>query len=400
MGKLSSISDFQKWQQELERGVNPDESVITICGGTGCTAMGSAQVYEAFKQQIERRKLAGRVRVKRTGCHGFCEKGPLVVILPKHFFYTGVQVEDVEEIVKKSVLCGEPVDRLLYTDPASGKKYTYEYEVPFYAGQQRNVFRYNGKIDPIDIEDYVAAGGYTALAKALDDYSGEEIVEIIKQSGLRGRGGGGFPTGIKWELCRANPGGEKYLICNADEGDPGAFMDRSVLEGTPHAVLEGMLIAGFAIGAGRGFIYVRAEYPLAVKNATAAIEVSRAAGVVGESILGTDFCFEIEVRQGAGAFVCGEETALIASLEGKRGMPSPRPPFPVEKGYLGSSGGRGVCLRRGNCAYRLARRQARYAKPATAVSCGKRISGQTHCYQQRRDIGQCCADRSQRCGLV
>jgi len=335
MGKLSSASDFQKWQQELERGVNPDESVITICGGTGCTAMGSAQVYEAFEQQIEKQGLAGRVRVKRTGCHGFCEKGPLVVILPEHFFYTGVEVEDVEEIVNKTVLGGESVDRLLYTDPASGTKYTYEYEVPFYSGQQRNVFRYNGKIDPVHIEDYVAAGGYTALAKAMEDYSGEEIVEIIKQSGLRGRGGGGFPTGIKWELCRANPGDEKYLICNADEGDPGAFMDRSVLEGTPHAVLEGMLIAGLAIGAGRGFIYVRAEYPLAVKNTTAAIEVARATGLLGESILGTDFSFEIEIRQGAGAFVCGEETALIASLEGKRGMPSPRPPFPVEKGYLG-----------------------------------------------------------------
>ncbi|HLB74689.1 MAG TPA: NADH-ubiquinone oxidoreductase-F iron-sulfur binding region domain-containing protein [Sedimentisphaerales bacterium] len=335
MDRLSSISDFDKWRQLLESGVDSAESVVTICAGTGCTALGSAQVYEAFEQQIQKQKLTGRVRLKRTGCHGFCEKGPVVVILPRQFFYPGVQAEDVEEILTKTVLGGDTIDRLLYVDPATGKKVAYEHEVPFYAGQQRNVFRYNGKIDPVSIEDYVTAGGYGALSKALRDYAPERVVEIVKQSGLRGRGGGGFPTGLKWELCRANASDKKYLICNADEGDPGAFMDRSVLEGTPHAVLEGMVIAGLAIGASRGFIYVRAEYPLAVKNTTAAIEVARAAGLLGESILGTDSCFDIEIRQGAGAFVCGEETALIASLEGKRGMPSPRPPFPVQKGYLG-----------------------------------------------------------------
>jgi len=335
MDRLSSISDFDKWRQLLEAAVDSAESVVTICAGTGCTALGSAQVYEAFEQQIQKQKLTGRVRLKRTGCHGFCEKGPVVVILPRQFFYPGVQAEDVEEILTKTVLGGETIDRLLYVDPASGKKHTYEYEVPFYAGQQRNVFRYNGKIDPVSIEDYVTAGGYGALAKALREYAPERVVEIVKQSGLRGRGGGGFPTGLKWELCRANAGDKKYLICNADEGDPGAFMDRSVLEGTPHAVLEGMLIAGFAIGAFRGFIYVRAEYPLAVKNTGRAIEVARLAGLLGDGILGTEFGFDIEIRQGAGAFVCGEETALIASLEGRRGMPRPRPPFPVQQGYLG-----------------------------------------------------------------
>ncbi|MHC4193613.1 MAG: NADH-ubiquinone oxidoreductase-F iron-sulfur binding region domain-containing protein, partial [Planctomycetota bacterium] len=335
MGRMSTVSHFHTWRKGLEAAFNSDESVITICGGTGCTALGSAQVYAAFKEQIEKRQLKKQVRLKRTGCHGFCEKGPVIVLLPEQIFYPGVEAEDVEEILEKTVLGGELVERLLYVDPTSGKKFAYEYEVPFYAGQQRNVFRYNGKIDPISIEDYVIAGGYSAFVEALEKYSGEQIIEIIKQSGLRGRGGGGFPAGLKWEFCRKNQGDEKYLICNADEGDPGAFMDRSVLEGTPHAVLEGMMIAALAIGACRGFIYVRAEYPLAVKNTTIAIEQARDAGLLGENILGTDLSFEIEIREGAGAFVCGEETALIASLEGRRGMPTPRPPFPVQKGYMG-----------------------------------------------------------------
>ncbi len=335
MGRLSSIEGFHKWQSKLKAAVDPDKPMVTICGGTGCTALGSAQVYAAFEQQIRKHKLSGRVGLKRTGCHGFCEKGPLAVILPKQFFYCGIEVEDVEEIIERTVLAGESIERLQYIDPKTGNRVAYEYEVPFYAGQQRNVFRYNGKIDPVLIEDYVGAGGYSALAKALQEHSAERIVEIVKESGLRGRGGGGFPTGLKWEFCRKSPGEEKFLICNADEGDPGAFMDRSVLEGTPHAVLEGMLIAGFAIGANRGIIYVRAEYPLAVKNTTAAIESARSAALLGEKILGTGFCFDIEIREGAGAFVCGEETALIASLEGKRGMPRSRPPFPAQEGYKG-----------------------------------------------------------------
>ncbi len=335
MEKLSTISNFCSWQGKLKAAVDPDESIITVCGGTGCTALGSALVCDAFEKQIREKKLEGKVRLKRTGCHGFCEKGPVVVILPQKVFYAGIAAEDVEEILDKTVLDGELIGRLLYVDPISGKKVAYEHEVPFYGRQQRNVFRYNGKIDPVSIEDYITAGGYEAFATALDKYSAQDLIDIVTQSGLRGRGGGGFPTGRKWDLCRKNPGDEKYLICNADEGDPGAFMDRSILEGTPHAVIEGMLIAGLAIGAGRGFIYVRAEYPLAVKNTTVAIERARAAGLLGAGILGTDFSFEIEIRQGAGAFVCGEETALIASLEGRRGMPRPRPPFPAQKGYAG-----------------------------------------------------------------
>ena len=335
MEKLTGISDFHAWQKKLKEAVDPDESIITVCGGTGCTALGSAQVCDAFEKQIREKKLGGKVRLKRTGCHGFCEKGPVVVILPEKIFYAGIEAEDVPEILTETVLGGKLIDRLLYVDPISGKKIAYEHEVPFYARQQRNVFRYNGKIDPVSIEDYVTAGGYEAFATAVDKYSARELIDIITRSGLRGRGGGGFPTGRKWDLCQKNPGDEKYLICNADEGDPGAFMDRSILEGTPHAVIEGMLIAGLAIEAGHGFIYVRAEYPLAVKNTTVAIEQARAAGLLGAGILGTDFSFEIEIRQGAGAFVCGEETALIASLEGRRGMPRPRPPFPAQKGYAG-----------------------------------------------------------------
>ncbi|MBN2137478.1 MAG: NADH-quinone oxidoreductase subunit NuoF [Sedimentisphaerales bacterium] len=335
MKKLVSASDFAKLRRSLKPTADSNELVVTICGGTGCTALGSGEVYDAFQNCIRKHRLAERVGLKQTGCHGFCEKGPVVVILPDQFFYPSVQAEDVEEILTQTVLGGKPIDRLLYVDPATGRKITYEYDVPFYAGQQRNVFKYNGKIDPRSIEDYIAAGGYAAAVKTLADLNPEQVVRIIKDSGLRGRGGGGFPTGLKWELCRAKQTRDKCLICNADEGDPGAFMDRSILEGTPHAVIEGMLIAGFAIEARNGFIYVRAEYPRAVRNAARAIKAATDAGLLGKNILGSGFSFDIEIRQGAGAFVCGEETALIASLEGRRGMPRPRPPFPTEQGYLG-----------------------------------------------------------------
>jgi len=335
MERLNSVRDLEAWQKKLLAAVDPKAALIMVCGGTGCTALGSTQVYEAFEAEIQKRGLSGKVQLKRTGCHGFCEKGPVVVLLPEQFFYPGIEPEDVPEIIEKSILKKKPVERLLYTDPASGKKITYEYEVPFYAKQQRNVFRNNGRIDPVDIADYVRRDGYTAFVKTLKEYSPEQVIEIVTASGLRGRGGGGFPTGVKWGLCRKSPGDEKYLICNADEGDPGAFMDRSLLEGTPHAILEGMMIAGFAVGAKLGIIYVRAEYPLAVRNTKVALEQAHAAGLLGDNILGSGFSFDITIRQGAGAFVCGEETALIASLEGRRGMPMSRPPFPTQKGYMG-----------------------------------------------------------------
>jgi NADH:ubiquinone oxidoreductase subunit F (NADH-binding)/(2Fe-2S) ferredoxin len=309
--------------------------VIMLCGGTGCKAMGSVEVHQAFAEEIERQGLGEKVKLKLTGCHGFCEKGPVVVILPEKFFYADVKPENVKEILEQTVVGGKSIEGMQYIDPISGDKITYEQDVPFYAGQQRNVFRNNGKIDPVEIEDYVQHDGYGAFVKVLEEYSPDEVIKIVTDSGLRGRGGGGFPTGLKWNFCRKAPGDEKYIICNADEGDPGAFMDRSILEGTPHAVLEGMLIAGYATGATCGFIYVRTEYPMAVTNTLAALELVREKGLLGNDILGSGFSFDIEIREGAGAFVCGEETALIASLEGWRGMPRPRPPFPAVSGYKG-----------------------------------------------------------------
>jgi len=335
MDRLVTVRAFREWQDRLALGLDPNRKTITICGGTGCTAFGAPAVQEAFQREIARRGAAGEVPVKVTGCHGFCEKGPVVVILPSKVFYPSVQVEDVPEIVEKTVLRGEIVERLLYVDPITQRKVAHDHEVPFYARQQRFVFRLNGVLDPTSLEDYVAHGGYVSAAKVLSDLTPSQVVEEITGSGLRGRGGAGFPTGRKWALARAEKGEPKYLVCNADEGDPGAFMDRSLLEGTPHAILEGMIVAAYAIGASQGIIYVRAEYPLAVRNAKIAIGQAQAAGLLGDRILGTGFSFDIIVREGAGAFVCGEETALLASLEGRRGAPRPRPPFPVQSGYLG-----------------------------------------------------------------
>ncbi len=335
MEEFKNASDFLSRHKALTAEIDPDKPTIMLCGGTACLALGSSDVFQAFEREIERLALTDKVQLKHTGCHGFCEKGPVVVILPEKFFYPGVKPEDVGEILEHTVMKGEAIERLLYVDPASGRKITYEHDVPFYAGQQRNVFRHNGRIHPVDIEDYISHDGYCGFVKALTDFEPADVIEMVTKSGLRGRGGGGFPTGLKWKYCSQSSGTDKYLICNADEGDPGAFMDRSILEGTPHAVLEGMLIAGYAIGASTGIIYVRTEYPLAVQNTLAAIDSAQKVGLLGTSILDSGFSFDIEVRQGAGAFVCGEETALIASLEGWRGMPRIRPPFPAVKGYLG-----------------------------------------------------------------
>ncbi|MCK5564202.1 MAG: NADH-quinone oxidoreductase subunit NuoF [Planctomycetes bacterium] len=331
--KSSSISDFVSWQQRIKSAVDAGRSQIIVCGGTGCVALGSESVYDAFESEIKKQGLEKEVLLKGTGCHGFCEKGPVVVILPDQFFYPGVKPENVAEIFKETVIGRKAIEELLYVDPISSKKITYEYDIPFYAKQQRNIFHNNGRIDPVDVEDFIAHNGYNAFVKVLQEYSPQDVIDSVIKAGLRGRGGGGFPTGVKWDICRKASGQEKYLICNADEGDPGAFMDRSILEGTPHAIIEGMLISAFAIGACTGFIYVRAEYPLAVKNTRLALEQARDSGLLGDNILGTGFCFDIEIRQGAGAFVCGEETALIASIEGHRGMPRTRPPFPAVKGY-------------------------------------------------------------------
>jgi len=335
MERLASVEAFRTWQDRLARALDPNQKMVTICGGTGCVAFGSPGVQEAFRRELERRGVADDIAVKVTGCHGFCEKGPVVVILPSQVFYPSVQVDDVPEIVETSVIGDGIVERLLYIDPATNRKIVHDHEVPFYAKQQRFVFRLNGLLDPSSLEDYVARGGYAAAAKALSEMTGEQVIEAVREAGLRGRGGAGFPTGRKWQFTRQAPGDEKYVICNSDEGDPGAFMDRSLLEGTPQAILEGMLITGYAVGASQGIIYVRAEYPLAVSNTRVAIRQAREAGLLGENILGAGFSFDVVIREGAGAFVCGEETALLASLEGRRGMPRPRPPFPAQSGYLG-----------------------------------------------------------------
>lgn len=308
---------------------------VLICGGTGCKSAGSKEVQLAFSRAIEAKGLSDEVMVVETGCHGFCEHGPLVIVYPEGTFYCQVKAEDVEEIVESHLFKGRIVERLLYHEPLTHESIPNYSEINFYKKQHRLVLENCGAINPEQIEEYIAVGGYEALAKAVTIMSPEDVIEEIKKSGLRGRGGGGFPTGMKWQFAKASVSDKKYVICNADEGDPGAFMDRSVLEGDPHKILEGMAVCGYAIGADEGYIYVRAEYPLAIKRLRIAIEQAEAMGLLGENIFGSGFSFKLHIKEGAGAFVCGEETALMASIEGKRGMPRPRPPFPAVAGLWG-----------------------------------------------------------------
>ncbi|MHB1315629.1 MAG: NADH-ubiquinone oxidoreductase-F iron-sulfur binding region domain-containing protein [Christensenellales bacterium] len=309
-------------------------SHVLVCGGTGCTSSGSAQLIEKFNEEIKKNQLEKEVQVVRTGCFGLCELGPVVIVYPEGSFYSSVKPEDVAEIVSEHLVKGRIVKRLLHTDTAKDDTIKSLDHINFYQKQKRIVLRNCGVIDPENIEEYIAFDGYKALGKVLTEMKPEEVIDIIKRSGLRGRGGGGFPTGTKWEFARKSKSDVKYVCCNADEGDPGAFMDRSVLEGDPHAVLEAMAIAGYAIGSSQGYIYVRAEYPIAVHRLKIAIEQAKELGLIGKNIFGTDFSFDIEIRLGAGAFVCGEETALMASIEGNRGEPRPRPPFPAVKGLF------------------------------------------------------------------
>ncbi|MBQ0092014.1 MAG: NAD(P)H-dependent oxidoreductase subunit E, partial [Clostridiales bacterium] len=311
---------------------------VMICGGTGCTSSGSVKLAELFKSESERLGIADQVKVVRTGCFGLCALGPIVIVYPEGTFYSKVQADDVAEIVESHLKNGEPVKRLVYEEIGDlkleeGKQPTL-FDITFYHKQLRLALKNCGKINPEDINEYIAVDGYRALAKALTEMTPDTVIQTVLDSGLRGRGGAGFPTGKKW-LFAKNPAPKKYVVCNADEGDPGAFMDRSILEGDPHTVLEAMAIAGYAIGADEGYICVRAEYPIAVKRLTIAIEQARAAGVLGKNIFGTGFNFDIQLRLGAGAFVCGEETALLTSIEGNRGEPRPRPPFPAVKGLFG-----------------------------------------------------------------
>ncbi|MEW5759813.1 MAG: NADH-quinone oxidoreductase subunit NuoF [Candidatus Thermoplasmatota archaeon] len=315
--------------------LDPNAKVVTVCGGTGCRSSLSEDVFDTFEKELKKSGLEKRVMLKMTGCHGFCEKGPIVIIYPQKVFYTKVCDKDVAKIVSDTIIRNKIIDRLLYTDPTSNKKVITYDDIPFYKYQERIVLDSNGIIDPTNIEDYISTGGYKSLAKVLSEIKPKGIIDRIKRSGLRGRGGAGFPTGYKWEFCMKSDSDIKYVICNGDEGDPGAYMDRSVLEGNPHSVIEGMLIGAYAIGANEGFVYVRTEYPLAVKNVTIAIEQARELGLLGKNILGSNFNFDIKIAKGAGAFVCGEETALLHSIEGKRGIPRQRPPFPVSKGLYG-----------------------------------------------------------------
>ena len=307
-------------------------SNVLVCGGTGCTSSHSLLIAEKLKEELERRGLEKEVNVITTGCFGLCALGPIMVVYPEGSFYSMVKIEDVPEIVEEHLLKGRIVTRLLYQETVQEDTIKSLNKTAFYAKQKRVALRNCGVIDPEKIDDYIANDGYAALGKVLTEMSREEVIQTMLDSGLRGRGGAGFPTGLKWKFAAANDADQKYVCCNADEGDPGAFMDRSVLEGDPHVVLEAMAIAGYAIGASKGYIYVRAEYPIAVKRLQIAIDQAHEYGLLGEDIFGTGFNFDIELRLGAGAFVCGEETALMTSIEGKRGEPRPRPPFPAVKG--------------------------------------------------------------------
>ena len=310
-------------------------SHVLVCGGTGCTSSNSLAIIDALEAEIAKKGLQDEVKVVRTGCFGLCALGPIMIVYPEGSFYSQVKVDDVPEIVEEHLLKGRLVKRLLYDETVTMDDVKSLQETDFYKKQHRVALRNCGVIDPENIEEYIAFDGYMALAKCLKEYSPEQVVQIIKDSGLRGRGGGGFPTGLKWSFTAANAADQKYVVCNADEGDPGAFMDRSVLEGDPHCIVEAMAICGYATGASEGYVYVRAEYPIAVKRLQKAIEQAREYGLLGKNIFDSGFDFDLHVRLGAGAFVCGEETALMTSIEGNRGEPRPRPPYPAVKGLFG-----------------------------------------------------------------
>ncbi len=305
---------------------------VLVCGGPSCVFSGSAQIFEQFEKEIKDAGLSKEVLVVRTGCFGLCEEGPIVIVYPEGSFYSKVQAKDVKEIVSEHLAKGNIVEHLLYKGKAADKKSLAD--VDFYKKQTRIALRNCGIIDPENIEEYIAVDGYKALAKVLTEMTPQQVIDTIKSAGLRGRGGAGFPTGMKWQLCANSKADQKYVLCNADEGDPGAFMDRAVLEGDPHSVIEAMTIAGYAVGASQGYIYVRAEYPVAVSRLKIAVEKAKEMGLMGKNLFGSEFSFDLEVRLGAGAFVCGEETALMASIEGNRGEPSPRPPYPTECGLF------------------------------------------------------------------
>lgn len=333
MPRLNTVAELDALRTQIQNARDLERPVIAVCGGTGCRTYGSGDLLAELENKIEESGIDADVRM--TGCHGLCEKGPLMVIHPQGIFYNQVKVKDVAEILQETVQHGGVIDRLLYAEAEDGEKIVHEEEIPFYERQTRLLLAWNGKIDPNNIEDYIAEGGYQALAKVLSGMRPEQVIDEVEQARLRGRGGAGFPTARKWRLCREAPDATKYIICNADEGDPGAYMDRSIMEGNPHLVLEGMIIGAFAIGAQEGFVYIRAEYPLAVTHLKIAVEQAREYGLLGKNILGSGIDFDLHIQLGAGAFVCGEESALMASIEGRIGEPMPRPPYPTERGLWG-----------------------------------------------------------------
>ncbi len=337
MDRLKTFEDFHIWQSNWIKVKSENKPSIRVCDGTGCRALGSQKVITSLREEVAKANLEIALDIIGTGCPGFCECGPLVTIYPQQISYQKVKPQDSSAIVHQTIIAGEIIEKLLYIDPKSTDRILEEYNLPFYQKQNRIVLDFNGKIDPKSIQDYIGLGGYRALVQVLATMAPDQVIEEVRTSGLRGRGGAGFPTGLKWEFCRKNihEAGLGYIVCNADEGDPGAFMDRSILEGNPHAIIEGMIIGGYAMGVHQGFIYIRAEYPLAITNLRTAIQQAGEAGLLGTDILGSGFDFSLDIRLGAGAFVCGEETALMASIEGRVGEPRPRPPYPAQSGLWG-----------------------------------------------------------------
>ena len=333
MEKIKLPDDLYAFAQRKKDELEQYPTVITVPSGTCCQASGSLAVLITLNEVLEKKKLHAKVRVRASGCHGFCEQEPMVVIEPGSIFYCHVRPEDIEEIIEETIIKKNIIDRLLYVDSVTGNKTVKEMDIPFYKLQDRTILGQNKLLDPCDIEEYIAHGGYSAFIKAATDFKPEEVIEEVKKSGLRGRGGGGFSTGWKWELCRKANGKIKYIICNADEGDPGAYMDRSILEGNPHAILEGMLIGAYAIGSQQGYVYVRNEYPLAVKHSRIAVDKAKELGLLGKNILGSGVDFDVEISRGGGAFVCGESSALMMSLEGKVGEPRPKDIHATDQGF-------------------------------------------------------------------
>ena len=375
MNRLQTIAEFNVWQSALAGRWDETAPCLRVCDGTGCRALGSQKVLASLREEIQKAKLETPIEVIGTGCPGFCECGPLLTVYPQRISYQKIKLSDVPEIVQQTLVKGAIIERLLYTDPQTGQHIHLEPDLPFYRKQKRLVLDFNGRIDGTRIEDYAALGGYCALAKVLGSMTPEQIIAEVKISGLRGRGGAGFPTGLKWEICSKNTKkvGDGYIVCNADEGDPGAFMDRSVMEGNPHSVIEGMIIGAYAMGIHQGFVYIRSEYPLAVENLRIALRQAEAAGLLGRDIMGSGFDFNLAIRLGAGAFVCGEETALMASIEGRIGEPHPRPPFPAESGLWGKPTNINNVETWANVPYIINQGGQEYAKIGTEKSKGTKI---------------------------